>query len=333
MKRLKTLREGAHYSQQDLAGMLKTTQQTIARWEAGKAEPSLSALRDLALIFGTSVDDLLGVNPLSKKVQSTTYHLFGREGRDGFWGHVGLKFGDAPSKWFPVTADTVTKVAGAVAGLDDPDEWVTFSSLANKFVAFRPAMMRKVWLLDDACDQPDADWEVDLPYEGLPLEMYRGFHQLCDVPMHPDNWKSAFKALPKINDRGEAEGGDPAVWNAFIGDLRQGFEGEASPEFIESTAEQYAKEGLYDEEKYFRYMHHTDVYFSDGHYEHFWVEAEDLRSLVFDIESEMVPIMVRLEHFGGSAEPYFPSSKLSALVMPLIDLLDVWKAGEDQSEE
>jgi hypothetical protein len=58
--------------------MLKTTQQTIARCEAGKAEPNLSALQDLAMIFGTSVDDLLGKNPLSDKIASTSLHYFGQ---------------------------------------------------------------------------------------------------------------------------------------------------------------------------------------------------------------------------------------------------------------
>lgn len=40
-------------------GICKWRTQTIARWEKGDAEPSLSMLRDLATIMGTSVDDLV----------------------------------------------------------------------------------------------------------------------------------------------------------------------------------------------------------------------------------------------------------------------------------
>jgi transcriptional regulator with XRE-family HTH domain len=66
MKRLKELRQSLGLTQEALAKALQTTQQTIARWETDKAEPNLSALRDLAMIFGTSVDDVVGSNRISK---------------------------------------------------------------------------------------------------------------------------------------------------------------------------------------------------------------------------------------------------------------------------
>ena len=59
MKKLKQLRESMNVTQQELAKALNTTQQTIARWESDKSQPDIAALKDLAVFFQTSVDDLL----------------------------------------------------------------------------------------------------------------------------------------------------------------------------------------------------------------------------------------------------------------------------------
>jgi len=83
VKRLKELRQSLGLTQEALAKALQTTQQTIARWETGKAEPNLSSLRDLAMIFGTSVDDVVGSNPISKRVTTNTYTLFTKGDQDG----------------------------------------------------------------------------------------------------------------------------------------------------------------------------------------------------------------------------------------------------------
>ncbi|OXE35161.1 MAG: hypothetical protein CGW95_15595 [Phenylobacterium zucineum] len=331
MDRLRKLREDGNYSQQQLATMLKTTQQTIARWESGKSEPNLAALRDLALIFGASVDDLLGVNPGHRKMPTTTYHLFTKEEQDGFWGHVGLRVGEKPSMWFPITAGTASELRSALANVENTQSWVSFETLANKFVAFRPAALRKVWLLDDACDQPAGDWEVDLPYEGLPLEMYRAFDRLHDIPVSEQAWKEAYADLPKRDGLGEPQKGDPEKWRAFVNELAKDFNGEVSEAFISSVAATYAEEHLYEEDRYYPYMHYTKVYFTDGASDAFWAEANDLSSFAFELDREMVPTMLRLEHFDGSAEPYYSTDKLAAVVMPLTELMDAQKeeAAED----
>ena len=333
MKRLKQLREGANYSQQQLASMLKTTQQTIGRWESGKAEPNLSALRDLALIFGTSVDDLLGVNPMRGKVSSTTYHLFTQGAQDGCWGHIGLKFDATPSQWFPVTAGTIDRVRGELVNIEDQQAWISFETLANKFVAFRPTAVRKIWLLDDACDQPEGDWELDLPYQGLPLEMYRAFEQLHDLPISPEAWETAATKIPKTDHDGKLESGDPTAWESFVKEVHQNFDEEASEPFLGAVAERFAEERLYDQDHFYRYMHYTAVHFVDGDTEAFWVEAGDLNDFVFELDMESVPAIVRLEHFGGSAEPYYSSSRMTAVVMPLLDLMDARKESNDADDE
>ncbi len=48
---------------------------------------------------------------------------------------------------------------------------------------------------------------------------------------------------------------------------------------------------------------------------------------------ETVPAMVRLEHFGGGTEPYYASSRMTAVAMPLLDLMDARKEANDADDE
>ena len=329
MKGLRALREASNYSQHHLAEMLNTTQQTIARWEGGKAEPNLAALRDLALIFGVSVDDLLGVSPLSRKPQSTHYHLFSRGAQDGFWGHVGLKLDDGPSKWFPVTSETSVRIRAQLAGIETEGDWITFPTLANKYVAFRPTAIRKTWLLDDACDGPEGDWENELPYAGLPLEMYRAFARMGDLPIGEAAWERALAALPRESDAGESVDGDPEAWREFLADLAESFDGEASSTFLSSVAATFGSMQLYKQERFFQDFHYTSIYLVEGAPDRAWIEARQLKDFLFDVDLGSPPHVISLEHFGGDAETFYSASRVSALIMPLIDLLDAWKSDED----
>jgi hypothetical protein len=69
-------------------------------------------------------------------------------------------------------------------------------------------------------------------------------------------------------------------------------------------------------------MHHTKVCFIDGASEEFWVDPSDLSSFVFDLDLESVPKMLRLAHLDLSAEPYYSTDRIAAIIMPLIDLMD-----------
>jgi transcriptional regulator with XRE-family HTH domain len=328
MQRLRQLREAAGYSQQRLAEMLKTTQQTIGRWEAGKAEPNLSALRDLALLFGTSVDDLLSLRG-HRKPPSIHSHFFTGKEQDGFWGHVGLKLGDLPSRWFPVTASSAAGVRDALVNLEDDNGWIGFETLANRFVAFRPAATRKTWLLDDDCDGPNDDWELDLPYQGLPLEVYRAFERLHDSSISSEQWEAVIASMPHIGSNGMKCAGNREVWADYLAKMSAHFNGEVSQSFLAYAASEFVDRKFHDENRYYRYMHHTEVHFVDGTSEAFWVDPADLSEFAIEIDAEPVPTIVRLQHEGGEAESYYPASRLIAVIMPLIGLLDAQKDADE----
>lgn len=59
--RIAHLRQEAGLSQQAVADALEIAQQTYANYEVARARPPVSLLPDLVLLFGISVDDLLGI--------------------------------------------------------------------------------------------------------------------------------------------------------------------------------------------------------------------------------------------------------------------------------
>lgn len=287
MKRLKELRLAHNYSQAQLAEMLKTTQQTIARWETGKSEPSIAALRDLAFIFQTSVDDLLGQNPISNKVTTSYwFRLLQKKNdkieQDGYWGNLGILLpGQEKTRWYPITLGSVEALSRSLANLKESD-WLCVETLNNRMLAINPIKLERLWLLDEACDGPEEDWEIEWDsVEGWPLELY--------------------KALDEY----------------FSGsDLKE----SCSDTFI-ATVEDIIKEYNLDEEKVFKMIHYTSVYMADGRVTTYWAEDDQLWDLVTDIENDDVPMMIKLHH-PDQFDSYYPSKKVALVDMPLLEVME-----------
>ena len=66
MKFLKAIREKAGLSQKKLAGKLGVDENSVWRWEAGRAYPSVDLGKQIAELLGVSVDELL-YGPQSKE--------------------------------------------------------------------------------------------------------------------------------------------------------------------------------------------------------------------------------------------------------------------------
>ncbi|MDD3243042.1 MAG: helix-turn-helix transcriptional regulator [Eubacteriales bacterium] len=59
-QQLQQLRKAAGYSQEQLADVMKVSRQAISKWESGAAIPAMDNLVELARVFDTSLDALLG---------------------------------------------------------------------------------------------------------------------------------------------------------------------------------------------------------------------------------------------------------------------------------
>jgi transcriptional regulator with XRE-family HTH domain len=92
MVRLKQCRSEVGLTQQQLAEMLHTTQQTIARWESGKTAIPSSALKDLAIILCCQIEDILGTSPVKRSLYARSMKSFSKGNRNhvSFYGGLNL---------------------------------------------------------------------------------------------------------------------------------------------------------------------------------------------------------------------------------------------------
>ena len=74
------LRKTKQMTQEDVAGEIGVTRQAIAKWEDGETTPDLDKCRNLAALFGVSLDDLANYEPedyLGLGIPPKGKHLFG----------------------------------------------------------------------------------------------------------------------------------------------------------------------------------------------------------------------------------------------------------------
>ena len=74
------LRKFSQMTQEDVAEKLGVTRQSVAKWEAGESIPDLDKCKQLADIFGVSLDDLANYEPednMGFAVPPKGKHLFG----------------------------------------------------------------------------------------------------------------------------------------------------------------------------------------------------------------------------------------------------------------
>ena len=159
-------------TQSELAERLSTTQQTIARWESGKAEPSLAALRDLAVCLHTSVDRLLGRKSVIED-QTTNPFAWVSGDKSGYWGNIGIRLPNRKfSIWYPIATSTMEQVFSELQHTET-STWTSFQTLNNKMVVCRPSRLQALTFLDEAEDQIEGDWKLGPDdVEGWPQETY-----------------------------------------------------------------------------------------------------------------------------------------------------------------
>lgn len=291
MKRLRELRLSGNYTQEDLARMLNVSQQTVGRWETGKAEPNIAALRDISVLFGTSVDDLLGMDKTAK-ITTNHYQPYEKEGSDGFWGHLGLLLpGERKTRWYPITLGEADRL-GRNLQLEEKvgSDWLAISTLNNRMLLFTISSMKRIWLLDDAADQPsDDDWDIPWDgYQGYSPEIYRALEEwLCQ------------------------------------GDAKE-YEQEYS-ETLREMVENIVEENKLDDGSVQKLVIDTHIHFADGTSTSYDVEEEDLYDVASLVELGASSAVLRMNGAGGGGESYFPVAALRLIDMPLLKYTAGWK--------
>jgi len=285
MKRLKIARERWGLTQSELAERLDTTQQTVARWEAGKAEPSLAALRDLAICLHTSVDVLLGRRSVLEH-QTTDPFAWLSGDKSGYWGNIGIRLPHRKfSIWYPITTSTMEGVFGELQGVET-NTWISFQTLNNKLVACRPSQLQALTFLDEAEDQIEGDWQVGPDdAEGWPQEVYECLEYLL--------WE-------RLGGSGEGE--------------------EFSKKLISGTKELISEHQL-DNEKLMEMCVQTRITHTDGTTRLLHVSPERLASAMFDFDLGIEHVgstMLHLDDEGGDHSVFLSLDLISLLELPLL---------------
>jgi len=276
LKKLKELRTEAGFTQEKLSDMLSVSQQTIARWETGKAEPNIAALRDIAVIFGTSVDDLIEFGKTGTKPSTVNYFIFGND--EGFWGHLGLLVsGSSKTRWFPISLNTANSITRLIN--TEGTKWLVVDTLNNRLLAINLSEVNRLWLLDDADNQIEGDWELDWDgYQGYAGEIYKAIEDL-------------------IVDEG-----------ALV-------EVEEYSETLRNIVSEISEEKNLNSEKARALICNTHIHFKDGSTASFEVEPEDLYGVPLFLNEDNNS-MIQMTRYGGRADSFFSPSTIRWIDIP-----------------
>jgi transcriptional regulator with XRE-family HTH domain len=289
MKRLKELRVVQGLTQAELAKRIGTTQQSIARWEAGTSTPTIHSLDILAYALKTTISHLLGQRGLARGPEADNEE----DGEKGvFWGHLGLLLrGTSKSKWYPIADQTYRRLWSAMRNLeidDDQNYWLVCETLNNRMLAFKPDAIERIWLLDDACDGPTGDWSSKFvldDYSGLSPAIYKAMDEWVDgawgIEEESDEEKDRRKIVEALVKRAKLD--DPDKLHAFL--------------------------------------HNTELHLESGRVIEVWMEPDDLWSSLSDLEFGLNRAFYA-PAFGGTHESFIPTRGLVLVDAPLMDVLE-----------
>ena len=68
---IRQARKARNWTQEQLAGSIGTTQQTINRWESGQTEPKISDLKKISNALGITLSFLLGLDEIEESENLT----------------------------------------------------------------------------------------------------------------------------------------------------------------------------------------------------------------------------------------------------------------------
>ena len=78
VKNLRKLREAHNFSQQQLAEQVGVAQSQIHSYEAGLYEPAIETLKEMASVFETSVDYIIGNTEVVRPIEPVTEYSLNR---------------------------------------------------------------------------------------------------------------------------------------------------------------------------------------------------------------------------------------------------------------
>ncbi|MDR0905840.1 MAG: helix-turn-helix domain-containing protein [Oscillospiraceae bacterium] len=121
-ERIKQLRRKRDVTQERLAEYLGITPQAVSRWESELAYPDIELLPAVADFFGTSVDELLGVDAGKREAEINSYHTRSRAlWESGKYGEAAALFREGVSR-FPSDDGLWSELANSLSASQNEEE-------------------------------------------------------------------------------------------------------------------------------------------------------------------------------------------------------------------
>ncbi|WP_072368987.1 helix-turn-helix transcriptional regulator [Hyphomicrobium sp. NDB2Meth4] len=221
MNKLKDLRTQLRLTQKQVAEQLNTTQQTIQRWESGHTEIPAGHLKDLAVLFGCSIDELLGVEAEKRRGDG-----FARARPEMPWGAFAVSF-PFGTREYPIDVEVFDRLFNRLHpgnSLDRPNRWIQFSALDNRLVFLNPSFINSAVLVTDD--------EDSMPFFASP-EAYKALssHQPGDVgPLLREEYQMILRRHELFDKKGKP---DLLAASAKFNSLEVVFgDGRVSPHYL-----------------------------------------------------------------------------------------------------
>ncbi len=245
--KIKEMRSRIQMTQTALAEQLGTTQQSIARWESGKTEPSVSNLKALAVALHCSVEELVGSTISASEQAQSPFALFKP---DFPFGSLKLNTGTQAFA-FPIDEDARDQLLETLReSIYQPakpgaQRWLSARTLNNRILFINPAHCSEISLIDDNAERmpsfthPEVyaaleEWhqgdnqknfeqdreELQKAHEGLDLELW-----VRSIEVHFSDGKTSVYGLEEetVGELIELDGYlDAIMQNQFLRVFRDG---------------------------------------------------------------------------------------------------------------
>lgn len=189
---IQQFRQALQYSQETLAKKLQLSVIDIENWESGTAFPEIRDLRDMALLFKTSVEELRGDYPL--RAYPRTGHFFvNNSAIDAFWGHICIHLQSHENAlWFPISLKSQQSAVEQLTQSSTIHPWISIETLNNRLLFINVMHTDSIELVhqqkEDQQSAPN-DWDI----QGYSLELYRAL-------MHKDQDLFGYMASDQYSD-------------------------------------------------------------------------------------------------------------------------------------
>lgn len=283
------IRNMCRISTETISQMTSIPEERIRTIETG-SDATLAELRDIAVCLSVGVGDLLGQKYFETQVgeMDDFIHLSKEDDIEeisGFWGHIGILLeGDDMYHWYPITRNTRSMVYQMM-----DDRRMVVPCMNNRALLLNMENVRKVMLLDEACDAPgDADWDPKVSCGEIPNVIYEALEEYGT-----DDYQETSQ---RMSDR------------------------------LKRTLDNLIRKNEWTEDEIYQMLNDSLIYYTNGKAESHWIEFGERETLSEEVmcicdyqDEDLYSDILRFEEMDGP-EIILNMKYVAMLEMPLLKL-------------